>query len=216
MTGTPPYPAGYGAPTQGNGPPPPPSGGGYLPPPSPQFAPNAGSRRRGRGLLAAGVVLAVILATAALVVSIISASRSPEPAPPAQTPKAEPQQLFVDDVDRALCQAIGPLMKESDEKSNAFIASGLAGSPERSAAIPKFKADILDWATRTQQVINEHAEPPRYLTRTLQNYVDGMLLYSENIYPNMGVDSFDKATYDSAVVYYGGPLATCYKLGVRW
>ena len=65
-------------------------------------------------------------------------------------------------------------------------------------------------------VLNEHADPPRYLTRTLQQYIDGMLLYSENIYADRGPDPFDKRTYDSAVVAYGGPLATCYKVGVRW
>ena len=42
----------------------------------------------------------------------------------------------------------------------------------------------MDWANRIQRLLNEHAEPPRYLTRTLQRYIDGMLLYSENMYPD--------------------------------
>ncbi len=61
-----------------------------------------------------------------------------------------------------------------------------------------------------------HSEPPRYLTRTLQDYVDGVLLYSENLYNDRGPDPFDNDAYDSAIVYVGGPLAACYKLGVGW
>ena len=58
--------------------------------------------------------------------------------------------------------------------------------------------------------------PPRYLTRTLQEYIDGMLLYSENMYNDRGSDPFDNTTYESAIVAYGGPLGTCFKVGVRW
>lgn len=46
-----------------------------------------------------------------------------------------------------------------------------------------------------------------YLTHTLQQYIDGVLLYSENLYEVRGLDAFDKVTYDSAVVALGGPLA---------
>ncbi len=79
-----------------------------------------------------------------------------------------------------------------------------------------FKADTLDWAGRIQEVLNAHATPPRYLTRTLQQYIDGMLLYSENMYKVRGPDRFDNDAYNSSVVYYGGPLGACYKVGVRW
>jgi hypothetical protein len=162
------------------------------------------------------VVLAVMLGVAALVLSIIGVTRSPDLPPPPPAPEAANQQLFVDDADKALCEAIGPLMKESDESKQFYQASGLPGSPERAAVIPKFKTDTLDWAGRVQQVLNEHSEPPRYLTRTLQEYIDGMLLYTENIYADRQPDSFDKATWDSAVVAYGGPLGTCQKLGALW
>jgi hypothetical protein len=65
-------------------------------------------------------------------------------------------------------------------------------------------------------LINDHSEPPRYLTRTLQSYVDGILLYSENMYAERGPDSFDNDAYISAVVFYGGPLGACWRVGVRW
>lgn len=107
-------------------------------------------------------------------------------------------------------------MREQSDRTRNWQNIGDAASPERLAAVPKYKADTLDWATRIEPLLNEHAEPPRYLTRTLQRYIDGMLLYSENMYPDRGPDSFDNTTYESAIVDYGGPLGTCYKVGVKW
>jgi len=162
------------------------------------------------------VVFAVVLGIASLAVSIVTAIKAFEPHPRQPPSKAVAEMVFVDEADRALCRAIGPLMRESDETKRSFTDSGPAGSPERAAAIPKFKTDTVDWANRIQQVLNDHASPPRYLTRTLQDYIDGMLLYSENIYQDRQPDVFDKATWDSAIVAYGGPLGTCQKLGAMW
>jgi hypothetical protein len=216
MDGNSPYPLGYGASPPGHGSPQPPGGPRYIPQPPADFRPSAPSARSRTGLLASGVALAVLLGIAALVLSIIGISRSPQPSPPPAAPQAEPARVFVDDADTALCRAIGPLMKESDQTKRAFTDSGPAGSPERAAAIPKFKADTLDWANRIQDVLNDHSDPPRYLTRTVQKYIDGMLLYTENIYEDRQPDAFDKATWDSAIVAYGGPLGTCQKLGAMW
>jgi hypothetical protein len=173
-------------------------------------------KRAKNGLLASGVVLAVLLGITALVLSIIGMARGSEPPPPPVTPQADNQELFVDDADKALCEVIAPLMKESDEKNRVLTDAGPPGSPERSAVIPEFKKHTLDWASRMQKLIDDHADPPRYLTRTLQTYVDGSLLYSENIYPDRPPDSYDSAVWDSAAVAYGGPLGTCYRLGVKW
>ncbi len=107
-------------------------------------------------------------------------------------------------------------MRAETERANAFLATGEPDSPERKSAIPKFKNETLDWANQLQSILNEHAEPPRYLTRTLQHYIDGMLLYSEGMYPDRAPDAYDNDAYDSAAIAYGGPLATCYKVGVRW
>jgi hypothetical protein len=125
------------------------------------------------------------------------------------------EELFVDDADRPLCVAVGPLMREQSDRTNAFLDMG-GDSPERLAAIPRYKSESAEWANRVQAILNDEADPPRYLTRTLQQYIDGVLLYSENLYPDRGTDAFDEVTYDSAVVALGGPLATCYKVGVRW
>jgi hypothetical protein len=166
--------------------------------------------------MAAGVVLAILLGVAALVLSLVGLTRTPVPQPTREMPEAGSQQLFVDDADTALCEAIAPLMKESDEKNRILTNAGPPGSPERSAVIPEFKKHTLDWAARMQRLLDEHAEPPRYLTRTLQQYLDSSLLYSENIYPDRPPDSYDSAVWDSAAVAYGGPLGTCYKLGIKW
>lgn len=91
------------------------------------------------------------------------------------------EELFVDEADRPLCEAIGSLMREESDRTNAFLDKG-ADSPERSAAIPKYKAQSAKWAERIPTLLNQHADPPRYLTRTLQQYIDGVLLYSENLY----------------------------------
>lgn len=217
MTGSSPYPPGFGAPPPGSGPPLGPNGPVY-PPQQPPAGPSPTTARAPNksGLLASGIALAALLAIAALALSIIAVVRGPEPSPPEEAPQAEPQEIFVEDADKALCKVIGPLMREESDRANAFLATGDPNSPGRKAAIPRFKAETLDWADRIQSILNEHADPPRYLTRTLQQYIDGMLLYSENMYPEKEPDAYDTTTYDSAAVAYGGPLGTCNKVGIRW
>jgi hypothetical protein len=165
--------------------------------------------------LASGVVLAVLLGVAALVLSIIGVTRGPEPQPAPPTSEALPQELFVDEADKSLCEAIAPLMREESERGKAFIKSD-PDSPERKAAIPPFRSETLEWAGRIQTILNEHGDPPRYLTRTLQQYIDGMLLYSENLHEDRAPDPYDNTAYEAAIIAVGGPLATCYKVGVKW
>ncbi len=95
-------------------------------------------------ILGVGVVLAVLLAVAALIVAIVAPTREPPPAPP---PAASPSpQGPTADADRKLCEAVAPLMKENDDRSNAFLGTGDPGSPEQDAALPKFVTDTQDWA----------------------------------------------------------------------
>jgi hypothetical protein len=162
--------------------------------------------------------IACVLAAAALsvgVVSIVTAQHRPARIASPQIPKAV-EQLFVPDADKKLCESISPLMREETDKTRIFTSTGGPDSPERLSAIPQYKIDMLNWADRIQPVLNRHSQPPRYLTRTLQNYVDGVLLYSENMYQDRGADPFDDDAYTSAVVFYGGPLGACWKVGVRW
>src|ERR1700709_990950 len=66
--------------------------------------------RRRPSWMAVGVVLAIVLAVAALVVGVVSLVTQPAPTPAVSAPS--PQAMT--DADKALCQAIGPLMKEND------------------------------------------------------------------------------------------------------
>jgi hypothetical protein len=160
--------------------------------------------------------LAVILAAAALVVSLVRKPEAPaaQSTPTPTAPSMPAQQLFVDDADRSLCQAIVPLMKELRDQNRAF-GPLVPGSPEQGAAIPGYRAFVEGWAPRIQAALNQHAEPPRYLTRTLQALIDDKLLYVELVQPGR-VDNYDEPTWLQAGIDLGGPLGTCSKLGIHW
>ena len=152
-----------------------------------------------------------MLAVTALVVAVVALLKQPESTSPASTPNPQ----AVTDADKALCQAIGPLMKENDDRSNAFLGTGEAGSPERDAALPKFVSDTRDWARRTQQVLDSHANPPRFSTRALQRYVDDMLLFAASVRTGPGTQ-YDEAAWTDSIVSYGGTLTVCQQLGINW
>lgn len=184
----------------------------------PSFQPPRGPRR-GVGLWIVAVVAAVC-SVAALVLGVLALSKvsqvqsMPSPSPTTVTAPAAAPLLFDDAADRALCQAIPDLMRERNNADNAYQALA-AGSPERRAAMPAYKAGVQDWAGRMEVLLAAHAQPDRYLTRTLQRYVDDKLLYAQNIYPSK-VDPFDKPTWDMGVVDYGGALGRCNQLGIGW
>lgn len=175
----------------------------------------AGPRPGRRGALGVSVVLALLLAVAALIIAIVALTTTPQQTPSASSPAAAAPQGPTTDADRKLCQAIGPLMKENDDRSNAFLGTGVPGSPEQDAALPKFVTDTADWARRTQQVLDANANPPRFLTRTLQRYIDDMQLFVASVRPGPGT-KYDEAAWTDSIVAYGGPLATCQALGVQW
>jgi len=160
------------------------------------------------------VVLAVLLAVAALIVAILALTQEPPPAASAAAASPSPQGPTTD-ADRKSCQAIAPLMKENDDRSNAFLGTGEPGSPEQDAALPKFVTDTQDWARRTQQVLDANANPPRLLTRTSQRYIDDMQLFVASVRPGGGT-KYDEAAWTDSIVAYGGPLAICQALGVQW
>jgi hypothetical protein len=193
-------------------------GGGHMPTQSTdrfsrQRAPDLGFQPRGRrrpSRTAVGIALAILMAVAALVIALVSLLSQPSPA---AGPSSSPQAATA--ADKALCQAIGPLMKENDDRSNSFLASGQPGTPQRDAALPKFVSDTQDWARRTQQVLDAHANPPRFTTRALQRYVDDMQLFVASVRPGPGTQ-YDEAAWTDSIVAYGGPLATCQQLGISW
>lgn len=162
--------------------------------------------------------VAVLLAAAALVVSLVRKPEAQTPAQPEPAPTIAaapvPQQLFVEGADRELCEAIAPLMREIGDQNRTF-AKLAPGSPEQGAAIPAYRSFIENWTQRTQAELNRYADPPRYLTRTLQTYIDDKLLYVELVQPGR-VDPFDEATWNQASIHAGGPLGTCSRLGITW
>ena len=159
---------------------------------------------------------AITLGIVAVTKTSASQGQSPRPATITTTAPTSAMPMFDDSADRALCEAIPDLMRERNEADQAFQALPPAQTPERDAAIPGYKAGVQDWAERIQKVLAAHTQPDRYLTRTLQRYIDDMLLYSQNIHPNKPADPFDKATWNVGVVDYGGALGRCQQLGIRW
>jgi hypothetical protein len=189
-----------------------PTGARFGPQP-PQFSQaDFRPQRRRPGLSGLGIVLAILLAAAALAVAVVALVRQPAPDAMSNTPANQQASTAAD---RALCQAIGPLMKENDDRSNAFLATGQPGSPQRDAALQKFVTDTQDWAHRTQQALDAHANPPRFMTRTLQRYIDDMQLFVSSVRPGPGTQ-YDEAAWTDSIVAYGGPLATCQALGIGW
>jgi hypothetical protein len=201
-----------------------PNGGGYapnggfappgvgMPPPSPP--PYRVDRPAGRrGFLVAAGVVTILLAAAAFVVALVALGRQPTPtAPPTAAPT---QPVSSTDADRALCEAIAPLMAESDRVSNAWTNAGDTGTPARDAALPKYVADTQDWARRIQPVLDANGQAQPFLTRTLQRFIDDRKLLVANIRPGPAQD-YDKEAWSDSMMAYGGPLAICQELGVKW
>ena len=189
---------------------------GQLPYPTP-----ATPRRRpfnaAAALLAATIAITAMAALTTSILAVNKASHA-QSAPAVTTTITAPPptpQRFDDNADKALCQVLPDLMHESTSRRNTFIDTPV-NSPERKAAIPAFKNETQDWATRMEAVLASHAQPDRYLTRTLQRYIDDMLLYSQNIYPDHPFDKFDDDTWNLGIVDYGGALGRCQQLGIRW
>ncbi len=151
-------------------------------------------RRSGRGLTLGLALVAVFMSTAALVVALIGLVPEPdrvnrvETAPQATTAAA-------DSGDQALCKAIEPLIKEGTSETNSFVALGKPGSVERDAGIPEFVEMTHDWASRAQEVLDAHADSPRYLTRTLQRHIEspwirrrlGLLDFDQGLVAPLGI-----------------------------
>ena len=196
-------PSGYPGPTVG--------------PPAYGYPPMAPAPRRGGKLLGAGVIVAILLAAAALVVGIVDLAKPTPPAAAAATtatPTA-PQTGDTSAADRALCTAIAPLMGENDKFSNAYIGLGEAGSPARDQALPKFISDTQNWVSRAQPILDENPDASGYLRRTLQRFLDDRALQVSDMGPGP-LTSYAQALWTDSLGAYAGPLHVCDKVGVRW
>ncbi|MCG5432781.1 hypothetical protein LV457_10830 [Mycobacterium sp. MYCO198283] len=172
---------------------------------------SAPSKTRPSWLPVALSTLGVVLAAAALLVALLR-----EPAAPQafDTPKitAAPQATLDDKADRALCEEIAPLMTEGDSRTRQFN-SLIRGSAEQQAALPEFRSYIQGWASEMQNVLNSNSQPPRFLTRTVQSFIDVMLLW---VGRDNASDDVAMSTYRVTSSYYSGPQFRCEVLGVPW
>jgi hypothetical protein len=191
---------------------------GYGPP---QPHPNPPQRPGHRSTL--GLASAILLAIAALIVGIVGLNRPATTTPTTSGPSsvASPSTSAASKTsdttaaDRKLCEAVGPLLHESDETGKAFVNLGHTGTPERDAGIANYEASVLDWVNRIQPVIDSHPSADPYLRRMLQRMVDDIHSYATSVRPGAAADS-DTAAWNDASVAYGGPFDVCHRLGVQW
>jgi hypothetical protein len=208
--------------TQGYGgypaaiPPSPPQGFTQPPPPhNPPSGTNQVQRpRRGRTLMAGiGIATAVALSAAALVVSLVNTGGDAPPAspqPPATPSSTAPTGSTA--ADKALCETIAPLIKESADRGKAFVALGHTGTPERDAGIAPFLSDTMDWVRRAEDALSAHPSPG-YLSRSLQRYIDDRRSYSASLRPGPETEA-DAAAWNDSLVAAGGSYQVCGDLGV--
>jgi hypothetical protein len=167
-------------------------------------------------LVGIGVIVAILLAAAALIVSLThlgsTTQSSAATTPASATPSASGDTT---EADRALCQAIVPLMKASLQDGKDFVNLGFSGTPERDGGIPAFKDKVDAWVAQIQPVLDQHASPPRYLTRMTQMFVDFTQSYAESIRPGPEKDE-DKTNWEMRTVALGGPYEVCKKFGADW
>ena len=141
-------PAPYG---QGHGGPPPPNesvGGTALPPGgwSGGYGPPPGPPRRTGRLVGVGVALAVVLSAAALIVALVrqpSGTVTSAPSPTTAAPASDSAAA-----DKALCEKVGPLVRESLDSGRRFVALGDPGTPARDSAISAYRDHVEGWAKR--------------------------------------------------------------------
>jgi hypothetical protein len=187
-----------------------------VPPPT-AFV-SGGGRRRGAGIAIALGIVAVLVAVAALVVALTRGGDSSVPATPtAQSPPASTAGPASDTsaADKALCEAIAPLMTQSNKEANDWASSGEQGTPGSDAGLPKFVADTKDWVRRAQPVVDEHPDVDPFFRRALQRYIDDLSLYIINVRPGPK-QIYDSAAWADSLVAYGGSKSVCRDLGISW
>lgn len=191
---------------------PPPPGVADVPPPpySWDVSPKKG---RSSLLTIIGVSAAVLLSAAALIVSLTGRSTQTQAAPPiSPEPTASGQ---TGSADKALCEAIAPLMMQSNQDASEWVNLGEQGTPARDAALPTFVEETKDWARQAQEALDQAPQASQFLRRSLQRYIDDLSLYALNVRPGPK-QVYDSAAWTDSLVAYGGPKAICGDLGIEW
>ena len=178
--------------------------------------------RRSKGMMAA-VALAIVLATAALVVGIIDLTRSSTSAAPAAPSSAPPAPtstpVDIAAANKAFCTAIAPLMTESNRVAKAYSSSGAGATapktPEQDAATATFITSTKDWVTRMQPVIDSHPNADPYFRRSLQRFVDDRRYLITDLEAGP-FQPYDESIWNDSLSAGSAPLAICWDLGVKW
>ena len=199
--------------------------GAELPPPNysaPGAFPQAGApwpvspatappQRRG-GLLTTGIAgLALAMATGALVVGGIALTRHSAPTATSTSSSATDTSA----ADKALCEAVAPILAESDKLSNTYTKLGDAGSAPRDAATPKFITDTKDWTQRAQDALDANPDAAQLLRRTLQRYIEDRQILIAGLEPGP-LPPYQETIWSDSMAAYNGPISICAKLGVKW
>lgn len=181
-------------------------------------SPASPRRNKAIAIAISAALLAIVIATAALVVGIIGLIRPTTSAVSVagtSSPPARSAPVDITAANQVLCGAIAPLMAEGNRVSKALSSQAPAGSPGWNAAIPKFISDEKDLLGRLQPIIDSHPDVDRYFHRTLQRYVDDR----RNLVADLEAgpwQPYDQNIWDDSLRAYNGPLVTCWDLGVKW
>ncbi|MDG4667972.1 hypothetical protein [Mycobacterium sp. 236(2023)] len=157
--------------------------------------------------------MAVFLSAAALFVSL---SRGDESAPVAPTAPPEPAaSASTASEDKALCEAIAPLMTESNRDANAWTELGKQGTPASDAALPEFITKTEAWVPRAQQLLDDSRDAAPAFRRDLQRYIDDIRIYATNVKPGPP-KVYDAAAWSDSLMAYFAVKSTCADVGVSW
>ena len=169
--------------------------------------------------MAIAVAAAIVLAVAALVVTVVDLPRSSSTSAPvasrptAPGPTSAPAETTA--ANRALCTAISPLMADSNRVSKTFSNLGPAGSPGWDAGKDKFVADTKDWVGKIQPVIDSRPDVDPYFRRSLQRFVDDRRFLIADL-DEGGWQPYDQTNWNDSLSALNGPLNVCWDLGIKW
>lgn len=171
---------------------------------------------------AIAIGIAILIATAALVVGIIDLVRPAASAVPVGATPSPPSSLVPPSsadhttaADKALCAAVAPLMGESDRIGKAFTSLGPPDSPASAAGVPKFVSDTRDWVARIQPVVDRHPDVDPYFHRMLQRFVDDQKSLALDLAAGPW-QAYDQTIWNDGLGAENGPMSTCWALGIKW
>jgi hypothetical protein len=166
-------------------------------------------------------LLALIVAVAALVISVLgfaranSAGNRTQAGPAAASSSSMTRPVDTTAANRALCTDIAPLMTESDRTGHAFSHLGTPNSPEWKAGAQTFITDTKAWVTRIQPVIDSHGDADPFLLRSIQRFVDDLRYLVADLEAGPW-RPYDQTGWNDSLEAGSGPLSVCWDLGVKW